>query len=69
MKLKERLSGLFRHSGGPVNSSDNESLMEKQDVFLKFNYYLVLKNAGSISAEIAKELADGEYEKFRMIQR
>lgn len=42
--------------------------MEKLDAFLQFNDYSVLKNAGSISAEIAKELAAGEYEKFRVIQ-
>jgi hypothetical protein len=42
--------------------------MEKLDGFLKFNDYSVLKNAGSISAEIAKELAAKEFEKFRVIQ-
>ncbi len=42
--------------------------VEKLDVFLQFNDYSVLKNAGSISAEIAKELATKEFEKFRVIQ-
>ena len=37
---------------------------EKLDGFLQFNERDVLKNAGRISAEIAKQLALGEYEKF-----
>ncbi len=37
---------------------------EKLDGFLKFNEREVLKNAGRVSAEIAQELALGEYEKF-----
>lgn len=42
--------------------------IEKLDAFLQFNDYSVLKNAGSISAEIAKGLAAKEFEKFRVIQ-
>lgn len=42
--------------------------VEKLDAFLQFNDYSVLKNAGSISADIAKELATVEFEKFRVIQ-
>jgi len=42
--------------------------VEKLDAFLQFNDYSVLKDAGSISAEIAKELATKEFEKFRVIQ-
>jgi hypothetical protein len=42
--------------------------VEKLDAFLQFNDYSVLKNAGSISAEIAKELVTKEFEKFRVIQ-
>ena len=42
--------------------------VEKLDAFLQFNDYSVLKNAGTISAEIAKNLATGEFEKFRVIQ-
>jgi len=42
--------------------------VEKLDAFLQFNDYSVLKNAGSISAEIAKKLAAEKYEKFRVIQ-
>lgn len=37
---------------------------EKLDGFLRFNEREVLENAGHISAEIAQQLALGEYEKF-----
>lgn len=40
----------------------------KLDRFLQFNDYSVLKNAGSISADIAKKLATKEFEKFRVKQ-
>jgi hypothetical protein len=42
--------------------------IEKLDAFLQFNDYSVLKNAGRISAEIAKELATEEFKKFRVKQ-
>ena len=40
----------------------------KLDGFLQFNDYSVLKNAGSISADIAKKLATKEFEKYRVKQ-
>jgi hypothetical protein len=40
----------------------------KLDAFLQFNDYSVLKNAGSISAEIAKKLANEQFEQFRIKQ-
>lgn len=42
--------------------------IEKLDAFLQFNDYEVLKDAGKVSAAVAKKLADQEYEKFRPIQ-
>jgi len=42
--------------------------VEKLDAFLQFYDYSVLKNAGKISGEVAKQLAIGEFEKFRVIQ-
>lgn len=42
--------------------------IEKLDMFLQFNDYSVLKNAGSIPAEISKKLATEQFEKFRVIQ-
>lgn len=42
--------------------------IEKLDAFLQFNEYQVLKDAGKISHEVAKQLAEKEYEKFRVVQ-
>lgn len=41
---------------------------DKLDAFLKFNEYEVLKNTGRISANVAKKLAEEEFEKFRIEQ-
>jgi hypothetical protein len=38
------------------------------DAFLKFNEYEVLTNAGPVSAEDAKQLAEGQYATFRIQQ-
>ena len=40
----------------------------KLDAFLKFNEYEVLTNAGTVSAEVAKRLAEGQYATFRVQQ-
>ncbi|WP_250295867.1 virulence RhuM family protein [Wolbachia endosymbiont of Oedothorax gibbosus] len=42
--------------------------VEKLDAFLLFNDYEVLKDAGKVSTEVAKALAEGEYEKYRIVQ-
>lgn len=42
--------------------------VKKLDAFLQFNEYEILKDAGRISHEIAKKLAEEEYEKFRVEQ-
>jgi hypothetical protein len=42
--------------------------VEKLDAFLKFNEYDVLRNAGKVSHEVAKELAEQQYESFRIEQ-
>ncbi|MCC6681910.1 MAG: virulence RhuM family protein [Phycisphaeraceae bacterium] len=38
------------------------------DAFLRFNEYEVLTNAGSVSAEVARQLAEEKYEQFRVKQ-
>ncbi len=38
------------------------------DAFLKFNEYEVLANAGKVSTEVARRLAEGQYERFRVRQ-
>jgi hypothetical protein len=45
----------------PMHMADWE---EKLDSFLRFTGREVLNNYGTISAEIAKQLAENEYEKF-----
>ncbi|MGV8040225.1 MAG: virulence RhuM family protein [Thermoanaerobaculaceae bacterium] len=38
------------------------------DAFLRFNEYEVLTNAGRVTAEVARQLAEGQYEAFRARQ-
>jgi hypothetical protein len=49
----------------PVKMAD---WVQKIDAFLQFNEYKILKDAGKVSHEIAKKLAEIEYEKYRVIQ-
>ena len=42
--------------------------VEKLDAFLEFNEYEILQNKGKVSAKVAKELANEEYNKFRVKQ-
>lgn len=41
---------------------------DRLDAFLAFNEYEVLKNAGTVSAEVAKRLAEDQYAVFRVRQ-
>ncbi len=77
--LKEKeLSGLNRIVSMYLDYAENQAerqitmtmqdWVEKLDAFLNFNDYEILKNAGKVSAKIAKKLAEDEYEKFRPIQ-
>lgn len=42
--------------------------VQKLDAFLQFNKYSILKDARTVSHEIAKRLAEEEYDKFRVLQ-
>ena len=42
--------------------------VQRLDAFLQFNEYEVLANAGKVSAEVAKRLAEERYDKFRVRQ-
>jgi len=42
--------------------------LQKLDAFLQFNEYDILHDAGRVSHEVAKRLADEEYERFRVEQ-
>lgn len=45
-----------------------EEWVSKLDTFLQFNEYDLLKDAGKVRAEVAKNFAIKEYEKFRVVQ-
>lgn len=42
--------------------------VKKLDAFLQFNDYDTLKDGGSVSHEIAKKLAEEQYEQYRIVQ-
>jgi hypothetical protein len=42
--------------------------VQRLDAFLRFNEYQILSDSGTVSHEVAEELAVKEYEKFRQIQ-
>ena len=42
--------------------------VQRLDAFLQFNEYEVLTNAGAVSHELAKQLAEERYEQFRVAQ-
>jgi hypothetical protein len=41
---------------------------DKLDAFLQFNEYEILRDAGRVTHEVAKGLAEAEYDKFRSIE-
>ena len=45
-----------------------EDWKSKLDAFLRFNDAEVLQNKGKVTAAIAKEFAESEFEKYRVIQ-
>lgn len=45
-----------------------EDWAKRLDLFLEFDEREILKNAGSINAEIAKTHAESEFEKYRIVQ-
>ncbi len=42
--------------------------VKKLDAFLQFNEYHILKDAGTVSHDVAKRLAEQEYDKYRVVQ-
>ncbi|ETR66226.1 MAG: hypothetical protein OMM_13081 [Candidatus Magnetoglobus multicellularis str. Araruama] len=45
-----------------------EDWAERLDMFLEFDDREILKNSGKVSAKIAKDHAESEFEKYRIIQ-
>lgn len=75
---KEELQSLGRIVGAYLDLAENrakrkipmtmEDWATRLDEFLKFDEREILKDAGKISAEIAKDHAESEFEKYRIIQ-
>ena len=42
--------------------------VERLDAFLRFNEYEILTDAGRVTAEVARQLAEARYEDFRVRQ-
>lgn len=72
IKELERIVGMY------LDYADNQAArqismrmadwVERLDAFLKFNEYEVLTNAGTVSAEVARQLAEERYAAFRIRQ-
>lgn len=45
-----------------------EDWAKRLDVFLEFNEEEILRYKGKVSAEIARNFAESEFEKYRVIQ-
>ena len=75
---KEEMESLGRIVGAYLDLAEDraqrkipmtmEDWAKRLDEFLKFNDREILKDAGKISAEIAKGHAESEFEKYRIIQ-
>jgi hypothetical protein len=42
--------------------------VQKLDAFLQFNEYKILKDGGDVSHDVAKKLAEQQFDKFRIVQ-
>ena len=75
---EDELKSLERVVGMYVDYAENQASRQiamtmvdwfsKLDAFLQFNEYEVLKNAGKVSHEVAKRLAEDQYESFAKLQ-
>jgi len=75
---EEEISGLNRIVNMYLDYAENQASrqipmkmadwVKKLDAFLQFNEYHILKDAGTVSHEVAKKLAEQEYEKYRPVQ-
>lgn len=75
---KEELESLGRIVGAYLDLAEErakrkipmtmEDWVKRIDAFLKFDEREILKNAGEITAEIAKQHAENEFDKYRLIQ-
>lgn len=76
--IEEEIKELERIVGMYLDYAENQAArqipmkmaewVQRLDAFLRFNEYEVLTNAGSVSAEVARQLAEEQYEQFRVKQ-
>jgi hypothetical protein len=75
---EEEIKGLERIVSMYLDYAENQAArqipmkmtdwVKKLDAFLQFNEYEILRDAGRVNHEVAKELAEREYDKFRVEQ-
>jgi len=75
---EKEISGLNRVVNMYLDYAENQAARQipmkmadwakKLDAFLQFNEYHILKDAGTVSHEVAKKLAEKAYEKYRPVQ-
>ncbi|MGC8560067.1 MAG: RhuM family protein [Phycisphaerae bacterium] len=76
--VEDEISELERIVGMYLDYAENQARrqipmtmadwVERLDAFLRFNEYEALTNAGKVSAEVAKKLAEEQYDIFRVRQ-
>lgn len=75
---EKEISGLNRIVNMYLDYAENQAArqipmkmadwVKKLDSFLQFNEYQILKDSGTVSHEVAKDLAEQEYDKYRIVQ-
>lgn len=75
---EKEISGLNRIVNMYLDYAENQAArqipmkmadwVKKLDSFLQFNEYQILKDSGPVSHEVAKDLAEQEYDKYRIVQ-
>lgn len=72
IKELERIVGMYLDFAENMAARQRPMKMvdwvERLNAFLQFNEYEVLNDAGKVSAKVARELAEGQYERFRVRQ-
>jgi len=72
IKELERIVGMYLDFAENMAARQRPMKMvdwvQRLDAFLQFNEYEVLTDAGKVSAKVARELAEAQYERFRVKQ-
>jgi len=72
LKMLNRIVGMFldyaEDQAARKRTMNMQDWSRKLDSFLAFNEYDILHNTGKVNASVAKDLAEAEFEKYRVIQ-